>query len=211
MEEFTKEEFTKEEFTKEEFTKEEFTKEEFTKEEFTKEEFTKEEFTKKEFTIDVREKYLKSGNTNRYYLTFKGVTLTLEQVNSNLFIITKKEPLEPTESESDPCLGIIHIDDECSLIYNEFGKKEDINYRGSIEDEQKYLGIVTGVKWNNVNIYLVQTTFEILNGKRYLYNLYNYKIRPAIIEYGYIEAQNIESVKEALTHVWMVEYDPQDI
>jgi hypothetical protein len=163
-------------------------------------------------TIDVREKYLNTDCIESgcaaigYYSDFKGVTLTLKQVNSNLFIITKKEPLVPTKVErqrSYPCLGIIHTDDECSLIYKAFGETE--------EDEQEFLGIVRAVKWNNVNIYLKNTFFEIINGKKCVCNRYNFENRPIIIEYGYIEAQNIESVKEALSHVWMVEYDPLDI
>jgi hypothetical protein len=59
---------------------------------------------------------------------------------------------------------------------------------------------------------LENTYFESINGKKGLnYNRYNFEIRPQIIEYGYIEAENIESVKEALSHVWLVEYDPLDL
>jgi hypothetical protein len=169
-----------------------------------------------EITIDVIKKDLDTnfyrGRTNLYHEDFKGVTLTLEQINSNLFIITKKESLVPTELEMS--LGIIHIDDECSLIYNEFGKNDQDTSKShthALMDEQEYLGIVTGVKWNNVNIYLKHTCFEIINGKKCVYNRYNSEIRPKFCEYGYIEAQNIESVKEALSHVWMVEYDPLDL
>jgi hypothetical protein len=174
-----------------------------------------------EFTIDIREKYLESGKINgigqKYYKWFRGVTLTLEQLNSNLFVITKKEPFldkdkddsddkDDKEKEDGPCLGILHIDDECSLIKNELENELEND-----PDEMEILGICRGVKWNNVNIHLDAKAFEIIDGKKCQYNKYNSEKRPVIVEYGYIEAQNIECVKEALTHVWMVEYEPLDI